>query len=299
VRSLPHSFFIWNYAVPVVAAHERYTGKPERAQELVKRVLPLGPATEVGHSGVPSRAMQMLRLGAELALDAGEQDEGARWIAAYERWIEWSGYVQGRAEGRLLWARFHRLAGDPDKARAHAETSLALALQPRQPLALIAARRAIAEIDIDERRFEAAGAQLDAALELAGACAAPFERAQTLLAFARLDLAKGDARAALPKLEEVVAICGPLGAEPCLQAASLLREEAAARRGDALLSTRELEVLSLVAEGLTDREIGERLFISPRTVNQHLRSIYNKLEVNSRAAATRKALELDLLLDAG
>ncbi|HET7034651.1 MAG TPA: helix-turn-helix transcriptional regulator, partial [Thermomicrobiaceae bacterium] len=61
------------------------------------------------------------------------------------------------------------------------------------------------------------------------------------------------------------------------------------------LSARELEVLRLVAEGLTDAAVGSRLFISPRTVSQHLRSIYNKLGVHSRLAATRLAVEQHLV----
>ena len=57
------------------------------------------------------------------------------------------------------------------------------------------------------------------------------------------------------------------------------------------LTAREVEVLRLVAEGLTDAQVAERLTLSPRTVSQHLRSVYNKLGVSSRAAATRFAVE--------
>lgn len=60
------------------------------------------------------------------------------------------------------------------------------------------------------------------------------------------------------------------------------------------LTTRELEVLRLVAQGLSDQLVAERLVISPRTVNAHLTSIYNKLGVNSRVEATRYALEKGL-----
>ena len=51
------------------------------------------------------------------------------------------------------------------------------------------------------------------------------------------------------------------------------------------LSQREVEVLRLVVEGMTDGEIAEQLYLSPRTISTYLSSIYNKLEVNSRAAA--------------
>jgi predicted ATPase/DNA-binding CsgD family transcriptional regulator len=57
------------------------------------------------------------------------------------------------------------------------------------------------------------------------------------------------------------------------------------------LTTRELEVLRLVAQGLSDSGVAERLVISPRTVQGHVRSIFNKVGVNSRAAATRYAIE--------
>lgn len=57
------------------------------------------------------------------------------------------------------------------------------------------------------------------------------------------------------------------------------------------LTPREVDVLRLLATGLTDREIAERLVISPRTVNTHLTSIYGKIGVSSRSAATRFALE--------
>ena len=57
------------------------------------------------------------------------------------------------------------------------------------------------------------------------------------------------------------------------------------------LTPRELEVLRLVAAGMTSAQIAKELFLSPRTIETHLTSIYHKLGVNSRSAATRFALE--------
>jgi DNA-binding CsgD family transcriptional regulator/tetratricopeptide (TPR) repeat protein len=57
------------------------------------------------------------------------------------------------------------------------------------------------------------------------------------------------------------------------------------------LTAREMEVLRLVAQGITDVQVAEQLVISPRTVNWYLTSIYHKLGVPSRSAATRYALE--------
>ena len=63
----------------------------------------------------------------------------------------------------------------------------------------------------------------------------------------------------------------------------------------AKLTAREVEVLRLVAQGLTDAQVAEQLVISPRTVNWHLTSIYSKLGVSSRTAATRYAIEQKLV----
>ncbi len=61
------------------------------------------------------------------------------------------------------------------------------------------------------------------------------------------------------------------------------------------LTDREVEVLCLIAQGWTDAQIAEHLVISPRTVNRHTTSLYSKLGVSSRAAATRYAFEHHLL----
>jgi DNA-binding NarL/FixJ family response regulator len=61
------------------------------------------------------------------------------------------------------------------------------------------------------------------------------------------------------------------------------------------LTPREVDVLRLVAQGFTDAQVAEQLVISTRTVTTHLTSIYNKLNINSRAAATYFAVKHHLV----
>src|SRR5262249_52332385 len=61
------------------------------------------------------------------------------------------------------------------------------------------------------------------------------------------------------------------------------------------LTAREVEVLRLVAQGLTNAQVAIKLVISPGTVNAHLTSLYSKLNTSSRAAATRFAVEHGLV----
>ncbi|MEZ4505185.1 MAG: LuxR C-terminal-related transcriptional regulator [Thermomicrobiales bacterium] len=61
------------------------------------------------------------------------------------------------------------------------------------------------------------------------------------------------------------------------------------------MTNREIEVLRLVAMGLSDREVGDRLFISHGTARTHVRNILGKLGVHSRTAATSVALRERLI----
>jgi len=56
----------------------------------------------------------------------------------------------------------------------------------------------------------------------------------------------------------------------------------------AALSAQELQIARLAAEGLSNREIGERLYLSPRTVGSHLYRIFPKLDITSRAQLARR-----------
>jgi DNA-binding NarL/FixJ family response regulator len=175
--------------------------------------------------------------------------------------------------------------GDAARAHRHATQAPAAATEPRRPLALLTAHRLLGELDADARRDADARAQFHVALALADVCAAPYERALTLLARATFDAATGDPNTARTALDEARTICSRLAA----------RLDASALSYPAGLSTREVEVLRLVAQGLTNPQVAERLLLSRRTVEIHLRNIFDKTGASSRAAATRWAAEHDLL----
>jgi DNA-binding NarL/FixJ family response regulator len=89
--------------------------------------------------------------------------------------------------------------------------------------------------------------------------------------------------------------------DPALEQAAVLELGRFARQAresseiDASLTSREREILELLAEGLTMQQIGRRLDISPRTVETHVANLYRKLAVRSRVQAVSRAASLGLI----
>ena len=67
------------------------------------------------------------------------------------------------------------------------------------------------------------------------------------------------------------------------------------RSNQAGLTGRQLEVLTLLGEGLTNNEIADRLFVSPRTAEHHVAAVLQKLDAPTRRDAARRAAELDVV----
>jgi two-component system response regulator DesR len=68
-----------------------------------------------------------------------------------------------------------------------------------------------------------------------------------------------------------------------------------AEQPSSLLTEREREVLDLIAAGLTNREIAERLYLSPHTIKEHTSTLYKKLRARNRAEAVQRAQRMGLL----
>lgn len=116
-----------------------------------------------------------------------------------------------------------------------------------------------------------------------------------LVARLRVDIARacaelGDAGSAEREFDAAEKIFEDLGAAPDLARILKLRAGSKAAGADNL-TARERQVLTLVADGGTNREIARELRLSPKTVNRHVENIFDKLGVSSRAAAVAKGLQ--------
>jgi DNA-binding CsgD family transcriptional regulator len=123
---------------------------------------------------------------------------------------------------------------------------------------------------------------------------APYEAARTRVLLGMVCRALGDEDAAALELDAARKAFESLGAEPDLNRLQALQGKAGNRSGGALTS-REVEVLRLVAAGRTNRMIAGDLDISEKTVARHVSNIFMKLGLSSRAAATAYAYTHDLV----
>lgn len=278
----------------ILAELDRLQGDQESARSRIRAAIPYGPEIEPS-VWLAHNTMEMMRVAAELALDRNDIERAQEWTAAYGRWAEWTGRRASIANHLTLEARVRRAGGNLDAAREAAMQAISVASSPRQPLPLMAAHLLLGEVDTRQGELETAAAHLDAALKIATAADAPYERARCLAAVAQLQLARGASDEANRNAEEAREIARSLGARPLIARLDNLSEEVDAAPIEPEipggLTPREIDVLKLVARGLTDAEVGTELHISPRTVGRHLSSIYSKLDVNSRTAATAFAYE--------
>ena len=271
----------------VLAELEYLQGLRSAAVRHVREGLRNGQLTEPGDSQFEA-AIRLQNTAIRVALDEGDEVSARDWLEMNDRWLDWSGYLLERAENRRLWASYYLLKGDGERARELGEQALAQASDPRQPLALIAAHHFLGELDTAEGRFGEAEEHLATALELAERCQAPYEVALVRLALAELAVATRD----VPRIKDLLAgareTLERLGARPALERAARI-ETALASLSNAYpagLTAREVEVLCLVAAGLSNSEIADRLFLSTRTVERHLTNTYRKIGAHNRVEAS-------------
>ena len=208
--------------------------------------------------------------------------------------LRWAAtYLGLQGEGETL-ARCHRVLGTAATQNTSAKTLAVLAHVGGELLLA------------DERPTQAAS-QFGRAVELMEGVESPYERALTRLRWGVAAAASEDREHAVEAVTGAYRTARQLGARPlarqCATALADLGEQVDRRLGRLAarslvpggLTRRETEVLRLLATGRTNRQIAQDLFVSPRTIDMHVRNLLAKLGCTSRMAAARRAGELGLV----
>jgi ATP/maltotriose-dependent transcriptional regulator MalT len=240
---------------------------------------------------------------AAIALDRGDRQTAVDLVERHLRRLPITNRTERAAALALLVRACTTGDGDPDLARARtsleelrgiAEAARTSPLLASASLAAGLIARAAGDLDASRRDLEDAVDRFDES-------GAPFEAA-----CARIDLAMvmerlGRADAALADIDRALAELTRLDARLVLAAAQTIRARlaaprpsspAATSRDHSALTPRELDVLRLISNGLSNQAIAERLRISEHTVHRHVANTLTKLDVPSRSAAVAQATKL-------
>jgi DNA-binding NarL/FixJ family response regulator len=228
---------------------------------------------------------------AQLRLAQGKTEAAA---AAIRRLMDEAGDEAARSRLLAAYVEIMLAAGDVPAARAGADELARIAGRLEAPLLRAMAAHAAGATLLAEGDGRAALTALRKAWAAWQEIEAPYEAARVRVLIALACRALGDDDTAEIELDAARWVFQQLGAAP-----DVARVEALSRAGAVPapggLTAREVEVLRLVAEGRTNREIAKALVLSDHTVRRHLQNIFNKIGVSSRAAATAFAFQRDLV----
>ena len=277
-------------------------GKLSSARRMLSSAL--ATASQVGHYNITVDVTTGL---AHVAAAEGDSQETAERCASLLALWESSEDHHYAVPGLRFGAGFFSQDGDLARAHACTEALASISSKTGHGDALAALAFAIGETALATGDAETAAEQLSAAVELHRSLDLPYERAQIELRAGVALGVSGEKELALERLSDAYRTAKKLGARPLAAEAasnvsalgeSIVRRlgtRAAADAEGAGLSRRELEVVRHVAAGRTNREIAQELFLSPRTVDMHVRNVLRKLDCRSRVEAAQRAGELALL----
>lgn len=241
---------------------------------------------------LPEGGVMIANVKALAALLAGDDESaadvlGRAYATAREAGVREPGR-RGRLEGNLGQALVN--LGRIDEARAIAAELLRIGEPAARPTLVGIARRVEGLADAAAGDLDAAVSCLQAAVTAHRACPFPLELGRSLLALGQTQRRRKARTESRQALEAAQSCFDGIGAVPF---ADLARAELGKGRrgsGGEALTPAEEQIADLVAAGRTNREVAARLFVSVRTVETHLASIYRKLGVRSRSElAARRA----------
>ena len=225
---------------------------------------------------------------AHVALDSGDAALAADRATRLLRKLGPDSRLQ-RAAGLDLYARVLVALGETEQARnTHDQLQGVVAEVGSDSLraSALAVGGIVAEAEGD---LDTARSRIEDAIDVFHQCGDPLETARSRLDLARVLAALGRSGPAAEQARVAHDALAAMQAEREAQRAATLMSElgdpASAQATSALLTPRELDVLKLVAQGLSNTEIAQRLVLSEHTVHRHLANILRKLTVSSRAAA--------------
>jgi len=241
---------------------------------------------------------------AELAFDRGDLQAAREQAERYLRHVPTVNRTDRAAGLDLLVRAFTGLGERERAATALAELSSIASVVSTVPLRA-AASYAAGYVALGEGRMDAARQHLEDAVDLYLQSGAPFEVARARTELARALAGLGRTEQAIEEAQRAIGLLSELNAQFEIGRTRTLLEslsqsprtdpEPISRSRNGGLTKREVEVLRLVAEGLNNQTIGERLFVSDHTVHRHLANILRKLSVSTRAAAVAQAARRGLL----
>lgn len=246
-------------------------------------------------TGSPLSSLARVQLASAL-LEVGEPERCCEQLVGIDGEPDLPPFPLHEALAYELLVRAEIALGRVDRAEEFAERADQTAQRLGIQLPVAQARRALAVVFLERGEAQTAKAEALASCEAAEQAGAPVEAARGRILAARALVAAGDRTAAIAALEsahEQLVSCG--ASRYSDEAAQQLRKlgrtvprTASGRQPGSNvfgLTQRELEVMELVAAGRTNREIADTLFLSVRTVDRHVSRIFDKLDVNTRAAA--------------
>jgi DNA-binding CsgD family transcriptional regulator len=277
VEAVPWSSTVSGYWVCGKAQVAIERGDLSSAEDLLMQLGPQMPGSDGERIGHEARAQLALARGAWREALAAAEACGASMDPRIVNpaWIPW----------RSLKALALQGLGDDDGARSLLEQELAAARTWGAPRTLSRALRLLGAARGGSERL----ALLEEAVAVAEGTPARLEHAKALSALGAALRRERQPAAARDPLSRGFALASRLGAVPVAEdtRAELLAAGARPRRealsGPGSLTPSELRVAGLAADGLSNRDIAQRLFVTPKTVEVHLTSVYRKLGIPGRA----------------